>query len=180
MKIYIPYILVVFISAIIPGIYENREIDIVLSHIFLYKMFFSQYEESLGAHLWYISTLFQFYILFIPLCYFKERVGKKWFAITCCFLSLMWWIGSSVTGISEQRIWGSFFLQYLWEFGIGMLVADYLFNGNDIKIKKICLLFLSMLGLLIGGMLGIIGGVLTSFNDVPLMMGFLLAELFIH
>ena len=62
-RIYLPYILVVLISALIAlsiPIYENSNYAL-LGHIFLYKMFDSKIIESYGSQLWFISTIIQLY-----------------------------------------------------------------------------------------------------------------------
>ena len=77
-KIYIPYIVVVLISAAIPFMYYGKDRGIaVLSHIFLFKMFMPQYEESFGTQFWYISTVIQFYLIFIPLCKIKDKFSSN-------------------------------------------------------------------------------------------------------
>ena len=61
-KIFIPYIIVVAITALSPFLYDGNRLDAFLSHLLLFKMFIPQYEESFGVQFWYISTLFQFYL----------------------------------------------------------------------------------------------------------------------
>lgn len=80
LKIYLPYIVVVLISACIPFMFSGNRIKALLSHVFLYKMFMPKYEMSLGVQFWFVSTLFQFYMLFIPLC----RIKKDWKQMVCC------------------------------------------------------------------------------------------------
>ena len=38
-------------------------------------MFIPKYEESFGIQFWFISTIIQFYLLFIPMCKLKEKIG---------------------------------------------------------------------------------------------------------
>lgn len=171
-KIYVPYMLVVGVSALLPYMYNGNRINAFLSHALLYKMFVPIYEESLGPF-WYISTLFQFYLIFIPLIRLKEKLrNPKAFGGLCFFISVFWWIISVQIGIAEQRIWGSFFLQYLWEFALGMLIAEYLSAGNVIRINVKVLLVTFLIGIGIAGVAKIIGGFLVSFNDVFAMFGY--------
>lgn len=172
-KIYVPYILVVGISALVPYMYDGNRLGAFLSHLFLYKMFIPEYESSFGAQLWYISTLFQFYFVFIFLVKAKERIGNtNAFMVICSVFSLTWWIASAWTGIAEERIWGSFFLQYLWEFALGMVISEHLKNGKEIKIDKLALVIIAILGIGIAGTTKIIGGFWTTFNDVFAMSGY--------
>ena len=77
LKIYVPYIIVIFISAFVPFMFNGNRIQAFLSHLFLYKMFIPEYESSFGNQFWFISTLIQLYIVFIPLCNIKRKLEKK-------------------------------------------------------------------------------------------------------
>ncbi|WP_292185787.1 acyltransferase family protein [Butyrivibrio sp.] len=171
-KIYFPYIVIVIISFFVPLFYVNgNRLNALLSHVFLYKMFFPEFEETFGPF-WFISTLFQLYFLFIPLCGLKKKIGRVPFCLICVLSSIVWWIFTSIAGINGNRIWGSFFLQYLWEFALGMLIAEYLYEGNDIKIPFWKLSIVCILGLLLEGVMGIKGGWLKVFNDIPALFGY--------
>ena len=172
-KIYIPYILVILISSFVPFMYKGNRLGAVLSHVFLYKMFVPQYESSFGGQMWYMSTLFQFYLLFLPLCWVKEKSGgRRKFCFVCFVTSVIWWIFTAWAGITEIRIWGSFFLQYLWEFAFGMAVADYLAEGNSIEIKASYCWIAAPIGLLFAAIAVLKGGMLRTFNDVPALFGY--------
>lgn len=183
LKIYIPYIVVVIVLALIPMTYAgnmSERLGALFSHIFLYKMFITKYDTSFSYPLWYMSTLFQFYFAFIPLYKLLCKVKRKLFFCSALAISVFWWVVVSLMGVSSLRPWGSFFLQYLWEFALGMCVAQYLSEGNDIKISKYYLAGVSVLGLLAGGVLGIVGGFFNVFNDVFLMIGYMSVALFIY
>ena len=181
-KVYIPYVFIVCLIAMIPfsfvGDISERWIAL-LSHIFLFKMFVPSLEESFAYSLWYMSTIFQFYFLFIPLCGLKRKVGNKPFLILCCSCSVIWWIFTALTGIATERIWGSFFLQYLWEFAIGMYIAEYLEQGGKIVVKYSRILFIILVGLLLGGFLGYKGGIYKAFNDCFIASGYLFLALLV-
>ena len=69
-KIFIPYIIIVIISFLIPCMYTgSHRVFALFSHIFLFKMFAEQFVSSFGIQFWYISTLFQLYLIFIPVSY---------------------------------------------------------------------------------------------------------------
>lgn len=179
LKIYLPYVIVVFISAVVPVVYEENVVKALFSHIFLYKMFLPQYEESFGDHFWYMSTLFQFYLLFIPLCLLLKKMHAKIFLWICVTISVMWWIIIGIMGLGDIRVFGSFFLQYLWEFAFGMVIAEYLANGKNIKLSQIWLIILGVVGLFLGGVAGLKGNAFKLFNDIPLMFGYGSVVLFI-
>lgn len=172
-KIYIPYIIVVLISFLIPQSYsgDNRTAAL-LSHIFLYKMFIPEFEESFGGQLWFISTIIQFYFLFNLLCYLKKNLKRNIFNGICMGMSAIWWIVTAWSGLYTERIWGSFFLQYIWEFGLGMSCAEYLSEGNNICIRKRTIYIIAIIGIVLEGALALRGGFLKSFNDIFAFFGY--------
>ena len=78
----------------------------------------------------------------------------------------------AITGLNEERIWGSFFFQYLWEFCLGMIMADKLNNGGEIKVPNIKLLLVDIIGIGIEGFLGVKGGWAKALNDIPALFGY--------
>ena len=179
LKIYVPYIIVIFISAFVPFMFNGNRIQAFLSHLFLYKMFIPEYESSFGNQFWFISTLIQLYIVFIPLCNIKRKLEKKFFVITFSS-SVAWWIFTGTTGLCNERIWGSFFLQYLWEFALGMIIAQRLEEGEDIECSSKSLFLIAVVGITIAAIASLKGGVLNTFNDLFAMSGYLSLSLFIY
>lgn len=172
LKIYFPYIIVVLISFFIPLFkVKGDRLSALLGHIFLYKMFIPAYEETFGPF-WYISTLFQLYLLFIPMCTIKKKLGKVPFGIACVVLSVCWWIFTAFMGINHIRVWGSFFLQYLWEFALGMIIAEELYEGKDIKLSMYALIVAGLIGLGLEAFLGVQGGWFKAINDIPALIGY--------
>jgi peptidoglycan/LPS O-acetylase OafA/YrhL len=182
LKIYFPYIIVIFISALIPFVYtQENKLLAMLSHVFLFKMFDEQLINSFGGQFWFISMILQFYLIFPILFLFVKRC-KRIILITL-FISLIWATFIGIIGKFEFRIWNSFFLQYLWEFILGMMLAKkYNEDKNLIKIpdKKSYLTILALLGIAIVGYTGIKGGILKLYNDVPSLIGYLSLALLIY
>ena len=173
LKIYVPYVIIITIYAIIPTVrFDGDRLQAWLSHVFLYKMFSPVYETSFGTLWWYMSTTFQFYISFLFLYKLKEKAGNVGYAVICLLMSLIWWIFVGAMGLSEERIYNSFFLQYLWEFGLGMVAADKFSNSNVLEFENTTLLVLCVIGIVTEGITGLLGGVLKLFNDIPAMVGF--------
>ena len=173
-KIYIPYILVIFVSFFIPWMYVgNDKITALLSHVFLFKMFVPRYIESFGVQFWFISTLFQLYLVFIPMCILKAKIknNRMFFGIFMC-VSIAWWIFCLACGITDKRIWNSFFLQYIWEFALGMVLADLIHKGNVIKIRSWILILSAVFGISLEALMALTSDVLKIFNDVPALIGF--------
>lgn len=181
-KIYIPYILIVLISFCIPWTYtESDRIIALLSHIFLFKMFCPKYEQSFGGQLWFISTIIQFYLVFVPLWHLKKKMrSTKLFLMCTGFISVLWWVTMAVTGNADVRIWGSFFLQYLWEFCLGMAIAEYLIENNEIRIP-VSVLITSVIGGISLSALAVYGNrIFAVFNDIPALIGYGALALYIY
>jgi len=180
-KVYVPYIIVIAISALIPFLYAGDRFLAFLSHTFLFKMFDESLMSSFGAQFWFVSMIMSFYLIF-PLLY---RILKKikWNGVIGAFIiSLFWATIVGLLGKSELRIWNSFFLQYLGEFVLGMMLAiKYKENPEFIKIpSKWLLAALAIAGIAIAGFAGIKGGVLKLYNDIPSLVGYLCFALLIY
>lgn len=173
-KLYIPYILIVLISFCIPWMYtESDRIVALLSHILLFKMFVPKYEQSFGGQLWFMSTIIQMYLVFIPLYHLKKSLKSgKTFILLTGLISILYWILLAVTGKAEIRVWGSFFLQYLWEFCLGMTIAEYLTEKEEIHIPVIALIAVAFIGIGLSALAVFKGGIFTVFNDVPALFGY--------
>ena len=172
-KIYLPYIIVVLVSFCLPWMYSGSDRFVaLLSHIFLFKMFVPRYESSFGIQLWYLSTLFQLYFAFIPLCKIRSKLNSKQFIIGTIIVSLSWSLLVNAIGLGDERIFNSFFLQFLWEFCLGMEVAKLLNSGGRVEIKKWWLLVIALIGLSLEGLIAIKVPILKAFNDIPNFFGY--------
>ena len=70
------------------------------------------------------------------------------------------------------RIWGSFCLQYIWEFALGFVLAEYFYHGRSWRIKKYWLLLLAVAGIGLQACFAMLSDVLKLFNDVPALIGY--------
>lgn len=174
-KIYIPYIMVILISFCLPWMYEDfNRFEALLSHIFLYKMFSTKYIQSFGNQFWFVSTIIQFYLLFIPLCLIKQKINNnKHFLLLALTMSATWWIFLYLIGLNDERIWGSFCLQYIWEFALGMVIAEYMKTHKKIVLNKFILLILAFVGLSLQAILATKADIFKVFNDIPALFGYL-------
>lgn len=171
-KVYLPYIIVILISALYYWLINGDEVLLpLLSHIFLFKMFVPNLESSFGCQMWFISTIIQFYIAWSLIV--KLFKGGRGFLLSL-LISVIWTLFITIAGIGGERIWNSFFLQYLWEFVLGMYLASLYYNNSQaLKIPKMYVLVICMIvGLGLSGIAGIMGGVWKSFNDIPSMIGY--------
>lgn len=183
LKVYIPYIIIITISALDPMSYSGNRLIAFLSHVLLFKMFIPVYEESFGTQFWFISTIIQFYIVFYILLLLKTKVGTKKYAFISMAISLIYMILVVFLGKSNERVWNSFFLQYLWEFSIGMILGEQFLSNNCLmrKIhKKSFLLAIAMFGLIITGLSGYLGGVYKIINDPFSLIGYGGLSLFVY
>jgi len=180
-KIYIPYIIIIAVSASLPFMYNGDRIFAFLSHSFLFKMFNENLMGSFGAQFWFISMIISFYLIF-PFLY-RILMKIKWqMVVVSLLISLLWSTIVGLLGKSEFRIWNSFFLQYLGEFTLGMMLAlKYKENPEFIKIpSKWLLAVLAIAGIAVTGYTGIKGGMLKLYNDIPSLIGYLSLALLIY
>ena len=182
-KVWIPYTFVVVFLGLwflaTSGHFPMRE---VASHLFLYKMFSNELDTSLCYTFWFISTIIQFY-LFWPLI--VKIIRLKWGGLVLLMLSLSWSTIVGLLGLEEERPWGSFFLQYLWEFGLGMWIAERIYEGRskmiDIKeMKWWWLLIGAIVGMGLSAVMAWNGGWLKLYNDIPSLIGYLSVALIIY
>ena len=91
-KIYIPYIFIISISALITlfiPIYKGSLFN-YFGHVFFYKMFDRFAINSYGYQMWFISTIVQFYLVFHLLAWYIKRVNEKLFILTGLIISITW------------------------------------------------------------------------------------------
>ena len=76
-------------------------------------------------------------------------------------------------GYVDERVWNSFFLQYLWEFCLGMKLAEvYVNRGADLSIPKYKYLLLAcIVGMAVTGVMGWMGFPWKLYNDIPSLFG---------
>lgn len=109
-----------------------------LSHLLLYKMFDAELDVSLCYPFWFISTIIQFYICW-PLIVRLARVGggnssvSGYGLLISGLISLGWATVVGLLGYEDMRPWGSCFLQYLWEFVLGMWLAQEFNKTKTLK-----------------------------------------------
>ncbi len=182
LKIYIPYLIFLVIHFFLPhyGVDDKTQLEYLLSHVFLYKMFFEKYILSYGLQFWFISTIIQLYLLFLPLCKLREKTSMRTVLLTGCAASVTWWLVMHATGLENLRIWGSFCLQYLWEFVLGMAVADYLMTHDSLYLSIRSLLPAAVCGLALAALMIKLGGYWQAFNDVPALIGYMATALLLY
>lgn len=180
LKVYFPYLLILPAFVVFYLIAKHSfDILTLTSHVFLFKMFSHTWDTSYAYSLWFISTIFQFY-LFWPII-LKLAENKKGLLLSIV-ISLGWAALVGWLGKQNDRAWGSFFLQYLWEFVLGMKLAEvYKESPWKVTVPRYGIL---MLGVLIGLSLtyigGKMGGVMRLFNDIPSLIGYLSLALLIY
>ena len=184
LKIYVPYIVIVLISFFLSWMYHGSDrLCALFSHIFLFKMFVERYESSFGLQLWFISTIIQFYLIFIPLYQLKSKVKNHMFILLCLLLSVAWWLFIYLAKLDSIRIWNSFFLQYLWEFALGMVIGEYLYSGKTYYSAPpyIYIYIYVCIGVVFSGIqlaMVLFSEHLRPFNDIPALTGYTSFALF--
>lgn len=185
-KVWVPYAIAVMLWGawymFSEGIFPVRE---VASHLLLYKMFSIELDTSLCYPYWFISTIVQFY-LFWPLIVKVYRM--PWGGAGLLIISLLWSTVIGLLGLEEERPWGSFFLQYLWEFGLGMWIAERCVMADQrgkmlMEIRNYqwwWLLVGAVGGMGLSALMAWNGGMLKLYNDIPSLAGYLSVALLIY
>lgn len=148
-------------------------------NLLLFKMFVPELESSMGGQMWFVSTIIQFYLawpLIVKL--FNTRGGVK----LALIISLLWSTTVGLLGYAEERVWNSFFLQYLWEFCLGMKMAEiYHDNPKALEVPRWkYLLTLCVAGVGLTGIMGFAGWPWKLYNDIPSLMGYMSLALIIY
>ena len=185
-KVYIPYA----VAVLLWGIWMTIKTDVfpipeVLSHLLIYKMFSVELDTSLCYPYWFISTIIQFYLVW-PLI--VRLVRSRGGYLVALAISLLWSTIVGILGYEEMRPWGSFFLQYIWEFCLGMWIAERIYNQDEIgkiaitpKQWKWWLISCSaVLGMGLTGLMAWNGGSLKLYNDIPSLVGYLSVLLIVY
>ena len=175
-KVYFPYVIVIGFYAIWGLISSGTaRWEAVASHVFLYKMFDNELDVSLCYPFWFISTIIQFYICF-PLIMRLIRVRGGY--LVSFLISLLWATLVGWLGYEDYRPWGSFFLQYLWEFALGMWMAEKVKLSGwteemimaSLKIWQLLLTMCTGMGM--SALMAWNGGILKLYNDIPSLIGY--------
>jgi peptidoglycan/LPS O-acetylase OafA/YrhL len=178
LKVYIPYIITVSLLGIIGYLIPFDPYNTwakYFSHVFLYKMFSETYIGTFGYHFWFISLIFELYLVFPLLIIVKQRLGNKWFLSLGIIISLSWSFLVLILGKAEMRVWNSFFLQYLWEFILGMYFAGNIFSGGFVfwDMKKSYVIIAAGAGMILYVLFSVkLGFVGKMLNDIPSLIGF--------
>lgn len=173
-KIYLPYILVVLLSFCLPWLYMgNQRLTALLSHIFLFKMFVPAFQTSFGIQLWFVSTIIQLYLLFIPMCRIKEKINNNTlFLVLFLAISIAWWLFCYLFKVSHMRVFNSAAFQFIWEFALGFVLAEQLYKGRSWKLSLPVLAILAVLGIGVQAFLALSADSLKLFNDIPALVGY--------
>lgn len=126
-KIYIPYIGIILVSAVIPVMDVSEggnRIIAILSHVFQFRIFSKMYFSVFGGHWWYLGTLFQFYLLFFLMEKILRKIGGTKYGILCVAISCGYVISIAILGLESNVVLSRLCLKYFMEFGLGMVVAE--------------------------------------------------------
>ena len=153
----------------------------LLGNLFLFKMFVPELESSMGGQMWFISTIIQFYLAW-PLIIKLININKWGGCWLPLVISLSWSTLVGMLGYSEERVWNSFFLQYLWEFCLGMKLAEvYVKRPSALKIPKWKFLVPAcVISMALTGLTGWAGFPWRLYNDIPSLIGYTSLALIVY
>ena len=143
LKVYLPYILIVFVCALVPYTYAYEDrFSALMSHVFLYKMFIPKYVNSFGPF-WYMSTIFEFYLFFYLIVRMKNKMNNnRLFLIIWIVINLVWgtlaWLFPKFEGFfwnEYGNLYATFFFFHGWIFALGMLIAEMLYQNKKVFVS---------------------------------------------
>ena len=177
-------------------------------HVFILCSGFGLYLSYLRKPLGYIAFLKKRFtriympmaVLCVATAVWMACMGREWFIQLWCnlllyklfvpelevklalIISLLWWTTVGLLGYAEERVWNSFFLQYLWEFCLGMKMAEiYHDNPKALEVPRWkYLLTLCVAGVGLTGIMGFAGWPWKLYNDIPSLMGYMSLALIIY
>lgn len=188
-KVWLPYVLALTISLVAAaffGLFPDGT-TAWLAGTGLYQMFSERWIESFGGHFWFISAIIQFYLVYPLLVWLKslvERLGQFWFLALSLAISVAWWILVYALGKGDLRTWNSCFLQFLWEFALGMVLASRFRSASVWKPALNATTFRWSLPValiatgLMAWMILKMGPAGRIFNDIPALIGYTAFSIF--
>lgn len=161
-------------------LYQGQEVLMpLLGNLLLFKMFVPELESFMGGQMWFISTIIQFYIAWPFIVKLIKLNRGYWVALA---ISLLWATIVGILGLGEERVWNSFFLQYLWEFCLGMKLAElYRERPSALNIPKWRYLIPAcVIAMVMTGAMGWAGFPWRLYNDIPSLIGYTSLALIIY
>jgi peptidoglycan/LPS O-acetylase OafA/YrhL len=152
--------------------------------LLFYKMFDENIVGSYGYPLWFISMILQFYLAFPIILWLRKVLKGHSFLVASFVISLSWSAIVLYLGNESLRVWNSFFLQYLWEFALGFIVAQWLQNKNyqfELTIRPWQSLGLGIIACTVYALAALKGGDQAMlFNDIPAFFGYSLLGIWLY
>jgi peptidoglycan/LPS O-acetylase OafA/YrhL len=177
-RILVPYF--VFVTSIyllnqIWPIYPGQGLRAYLGHVLLFKMFDESIITSFGYHLWFISTIIQLYLVFPLLFRYLKYAGPARLVGTAVAISALFTVAVILSGRADQRVFNSSGAVYLWEFSLGMAMAQrYWTHGERFWDAPLTILLsLAAIGMALQAALSWRGGpVAELLNNPASMLGY--------
>ena len=177
-KIFLPYMFFVSFAFVLGFFYRVSVVQgwwAYLSHLFLFKMFDKDLMASYGYQLWFMSTLIQFYLVFPLLLAVKEKLGSlRWLALAT-LVSLAYFGFVYASRLNGNTAWVTHFPQFLWEFALGMTLAD-VYRNKNFRFWDWSPGWYACLAVLGVGAMGYFtltfGEGVRAFNDIPAFLGY--------
>ncbi len=120
--------------------------------------------------------ILQFYLTFHLFILLKSKLSTNAFLIVGLLLSFCWVTLTLLLHKENERIWNSFFLQYYWEFAVGMVIADRVANDKKLigkNFSSALLMTIAVVNCVIYAVLAIEGGRLGKLlNDPFALIGY--------
>lgn len=177
-KILLPYYFFLTIMYVGHLLFSSQPISgyAFLGNLLFVQLFDESIVYSFGIQFWFISTILQFYLVFPALRAWLKKSNITVFMFACIVLSITYASVIYLTGAYQSKLWSRLFLQYLWEFALGMALAK-MYQTHQFKFWQVPLKAI-VVGLILGfGFMAILTFKLKTFgiifNDYPALLGYL-------
>jgi peptidoglycan/LPS O-acetylase OafA/YrhL len=182
-KIYLPHVVIVLFSLLVAFFIPIYDVSgyAFLGHVLFYKMFDNAIIGSFGYQLWFLSAIIQFYLVFHLLVFAKKKISSPWVIVIALSISVGWGLFVVQSGHANERNWNSFFLQFLWEFMLGMVLASWWYRGKQKQLATPVWLILGITGVTLYALLALkMGQTGRLFNDIPALVGYSSLAIFLY
>ena len=162
-KLYPTYIASIFTISIIYYLFFNQTFTIeeIIINIFpLIRNFNSEYIHSINGNFWFLHTLIEFYLVFpllIKLSNKTTNIEFMFFTYLIVIFYILYYTFYLSVDSASLNPYSSFFLNYLYDFSLGIILAKYLKVHKQITFNLSYLLILIII-------LEIIGVILSQYN----------------
>jgi peptidoglycan/LPS O-acetylase OafA/YrhL len=158
-KLYPTYITSIFLISIIYYLFLEQTFsikDIIINILPLIRNFSNEYIHSINGNFWFLHTLIEFYLIFPLLIKISNNITNIQFILFTYFIVILYILYYTFyLSIDSASLnpYSSFFINYLYDFSLGIILAKYLKIHKQITFKLsyviIFIIFFELIGVIL-------------------------------